>query len=288
MSLSQPRTLFGVHTMAPYNPSTGEYYGIARVIQGSTFKMEGDVIELKGGSNRFSWKVEDGDINAEYAFTMSEYPDWLFQLFGGKAPTTGSAEASGNLGTVTNVKGTSIVAATGILGTLALDVAADLKFGHYLLKATDADTLAVYVSTNIDFGRGTDVDYTSDLLLVGSFNVSTGAATGVAGLGWEATGGASVTAFVAGDTAEFKIRPINTYNRTVRLGGIADTFPEFGAFLYGQKSGSGTEAELRVFRMKTIGLTLGAERKQFGQSEYTAKAYYDSVKDGVCDYTEIE
>lgn len=288
MGLQQPRSFFGVHTMAPYNPNTGEFYGIARVLQGSTFKMEGDVIELKGGSNRFSWKVEDGDVNAELSFTISEYPNWLFELFGGKAPTQGAAEANGNMGTVTNVKGTSIVAATGILSALNLDAAADLKFGHYLLKASDANTLQVFVSSNIDFSRGTSIDYSADSLLVGTIDVSTGTAIGIAGLGWEVTGGASATAFVAGDTAEFTIRPTNTYNRTVRIGGISDTFPEFGAFLYGQKSGTGAAVEVRVFRMKAIGLTLGAERKQFGQSEYTAKAYYDSGKDGICDYTEIE
>jgi hypothetical protein len=76
--LSQPRTIFGVHSVTPYKRTDKTPYGMARVLQGSTLSLEGDTIDLRGGSNRFIWQSEDGDIEATLAFTLSEYPNWVY------------------------------------------------------------------------------------------------------------------------------------------------------------------------------------------------------------------
>lgn len=290
MSLSQPRVIFGVHSVTAYNVNTGAPYGTARVVQGSTFKMTGDTIELKGGSNKYSWAVEDGDVTAELSFGLSEYSDWVFEVFGGKAPSVGTAEASGNVSTITDKKGTSVVAAAGILSVAATSGdEADLKMGKYVVKATAADAFKVYSMSNIDFGRGTAADFADDTLAIFT---KTGATANevivIPEFGLTITMGASAPAMTIGDSATFEVRPINTYNRQVKLGGISDVFPEFGAFIYGQKRGTGAIFEVEVYRMKAIGLTLGAERKAFAQNEYTAKAYYDSVENALCRVREIE
>jgi len=240
MSLSKPRTIFGVHSVTPYNITTKIPYGMARVVQGSTFALEGKTIELKGGSNRFSWQIEDGDIEASLAFSVSEYPNWLFQLFGGKAPTEGSAEASGNLGTITDVVGTSVVAATGLLATATVTTAANLKLARIILKATAADALAIYAVSDVDFGRGADAEFTNDALLIDTWTgITTGATHLIPNFGITLTAGASATAMTVDDVAYFDVRPVNTFNRLVKIGGIADEFPEFGCMIYAQKSGSG-------------------------------------------------
>ena len=291
MPLSQPRTLFGVHSLTPYNRQTMIPYGQTLVLQGSTFALEGNLIELKGGSSRFTWAVEDGDIDASLNFTVSEYPNWLFELFGGKAPTQGTAEPSGNISAIADVFGTSVVAATGIATVTAIPStgAANLKMGKYVVKATGAAAFKVYCLSDVDFGRGTDGTFVDDSLEIFS---QTGATTGttydITAFGLRITMGASATAMVTDDTASFDVRPINTFNRSVRIGGIADNFPEFGCIIYAQKSGSGALFEIDAFKMKAIGLNLGAERKAFGQSEYSAKASYDTVKNGICDIREVE
>ena len=291
MALSKPRTIFGVHSVTPYSRTTKIPYGEAQVLQGSTFAMEGDTISLLGGSNKFSWQIEDGDIDATLSFTVSEYPNWLFELFGGKAPTQGTAETSGNISAVVDFNGTSVVAATGIASVTAIPStgAANLKFGKYTIEATGADSFKVYASSDADFGRGTDGSFLDDSLAIFS---QTGATTGstydITAFGLRITMGASATAMVAGDTAIFEVRPINTFNRSVRIGGIADTFPEFGCLIYAQKSGSGALFEIDAFKMKAIGMNLGADRKAFGQSEYSAKASYDQTLNGICDIREVE
>jgi len=249
------------------------------------------VLELKGGSNRFSWALEDGDVDATLAFTVSEYPNWLFEIFGGKAPTVGTAEASGSVNGLANAYGTSVVAAAGVATVAAIPStgAANLKMGKYVIKATAAGALKVYVLSDADFGRGTAGSFTDDSLEIASFTgLTSGATSDIAAFGIRITMGASTPAMTTGNTATFEVRPINTFNRSVVIGGISDVFPEFGCVIYAQKSGSGALFEIDAFKMKAIGLTLGAERKAFGQSEYSAKASYDSVKNGICQIREVE
>lgn len=291
MALSKPRTIFGVHSVTPYSRTSRIPYGEAQVVQGSTFALEGSLIELKGGSNRFTWQIEDGDIDATLSFTVSEYPNWLFELFGGKAPTVGSAEPSGAVSAITDFKGTSVVAATGIASVAAIPStgAADLKMGRYVVEATAADAFKVYCLSDVDFGRGSDGSFVDDSLAIFS---QTGATSGstydITAFGLRITMGASATAMTVGDTATFEVRPVNTFNRSVKIGGIADAFPEFGCVIYAQKSGSGALFEIDAFKMKAIGMSLGAERKAFGQSEYSAKASYDQEKNGLCEIREVE
>jgi hypothetical protein len=291
MALSKPRTIFGVHSITPYSRTDRAPYGIAQVLQGSTFTLEGSLIELKGGSSRFNWSVEDGDVDATLAFTVSEYPSWLFEIFGGKAPTVGSAETSGNVGSVVNFKGTSIVAATGISTVIVIPStgAAQLKFGRYIIKATGAAAFKVYTYSDADFGRGTAAVFSDDTLCVYTKTAATASEViNLTEFGLRITMGASTPAMVAGDTAVFEVRPINTFNRSVIIGGLSDTFPEFGCVIFAQKSGSGALVEIDAFKMKAIGMTIGAERKAFGQSEYSAKASYDSDRGGLYELREVE
>lgn len=289
MGLSKQRAVFGVHSFTPYKRTDGLPYGIALVVQSGQFKLEGETVELKGGSNKYPWQIEDGDSSAELSFTVSEYPNWLFEVFGGKAPTQGAAEASGNASALTDKFGTSVVAAAGLLGTVTVSTAADLKMGKYVVKATAADAFKVYCLSNVDFSRGTDTTYIDDTLEIFSKTGATAnEAIAITGYGITLTMGASAPGMTAGDTATFEIRPINTVNRYVKIGGIADTAPEFSAVIYSEKNGAGAVFEIEVYRMKANGLGLGAERKAFAEQEYTAKASYDSVEDAICRIREVE
>lgn len=289
MSLKKPRTIFGVHSITPYNLSTGLPYGMARVLQGSTLTMEGNTIKLLGGSNKNAWASEDGDSTTSLKFTMSEYPDWMIALFTGATVTNGSAEASGNISALTDKNGTSVVAAAGLLSVIASTTPADMKFGKYVVKATAVDAVSIYCLSDADFARGADAVFTDDTLLIDTWTgITTGGSHLVAGFGITLTAGASATAMTIGDTATFDVRPVNTFNRTAKIGGIADSAPEFGCIVMAQKSGSGALFEIDLFKCKSIGLVLGADRKTFAQSEKEVDALYDSEKDGVFTIREVE
>lgn len=283
MSLSDPRIIYGVHSVSPYSRTTGSFYGIAKVLQGSSFALNGEQAKLMGGSQKFPWAIEEVSISSELSIKVSQYEDWMFELFLGKAPTAAGADTSGTISTATNKTGSSIIAAAGLLTPTVLTASkANLKFGKYVIKATGAAAFDLFISTDVDFNRGTDESYDSDLLLVASVSgVATGANSDVASLGLRFTGGASVTAFVTGDTAVFEVLPLSTKSMYVVIGGASDTFPEFGAMLYSKQRSNGEMFEIDVYRLKATGLPIGMDMGAFSQAELKAEAFYDSTQNGV-------
>lgn len=282
MALSNPVTVFGVHSVAPYNRSTGIPYGILRVLGSSTFELTGESIELRGGSSKFPWAVEDGDINANLNLSIKEYPDFLFELFLGKAPTQKAADTDGEVTTPVNVNGDTIIdAANGISGiALTSGDEADAKFGKYVIEATGANTFDVYCLSNVDFQRGNAVDYLDDSLkIINDGDVSSGDHVDAnTGLTFTQVG---TPAFTTGHTAEFYVYPIHTGGYDVTVGGANDQFPEFGAVLEATKGGDGRLFEIDVFRLKASGLPVGFQEKAFSEASITAVAFYDSGKDGI-------
>lgn len=291
MALSSPRTIFGVHSFSPYNRTTGEFYGQMSVLQNSSVTMSGDLVTLQGGSQRFPWQVEDGFITAELALSFNQYPDFVYELFLGKDPTNNAAETTGNASTLTNKNGTSVVDASTGIATIGVKSSSetDLKFGKLVVKAASATTVDVYYSSNIDFARGTDDEFESDLLKVTAspLTISTGAAVEIPNFGLELTGGSGTIGMTTGDTATAEIRPINTSSNTVTIGGLTDTFPEFGALVYAQQQGSGNMYELDLFRVKVLGMPINFEAKTYSTAEVTGQCFYDSSKSGVLSMREI-
>lgn len=291
MALSDPKTIFGVHSFSPYNRTTGEFYGIMRVLQSSSLTLSGDLVTLQGGSQRFPWQVEDGFITAELALSFNDYPNFVYELFLGKAPTDNAAEASGDASTLTNKNGTSVVDSSTGIATIGVKSGSedDLKMGKLLVKAVSATTVDIFYSSNVDFARGTNKSYEDDLLKVTAspLTISTSAATEIPGFGLELTGGSGTIGFTTSDTATAEIRPINTSSTTVTIGGLTDIFPEFGAIIVAQQQGTGNMYELDCFRVKALGLPLNFQAKSYSTAEVNAQAFYDSAKNGVVSMREI-
>lgn len=285
MALSQPRAIFGVHSISPYSRSTGEFYGTLKVLGGSSLALSGELIELMGGSSKYSWAVEDGRIDAELTVKAREYPNFVFELFLGKAPTNNSAETSGNLSTPANKYGTSVVnATTGITSSLTSTTPADFKFGKYVIKAASATTVNVYFSSDLDLARGSNGSYESDDLKVtaSALTITSGGTTLIPNFGITLNGGSGAIAFTTGDTATFEVRPINTGSTTVTIGSASDsTFPEFGCIIYAQRRGNQEMMELDALRVKGIGLPMGFEENAWSEAEIKAKCFYDSTQDAV-------
>ena len=283
MALSAPRSFFGIHSVSPYSRSNGTFYGELRVLENSSLSLSGETIDLLGGSSKFPWESADGSITAEMSLSFQEYPDFVFTLFLGNAPTTNAAEAAGSVTAITNVKGSSVVSASNGIDAIEITSGddADVKFGKYIIVATAAQTFDLYVGSDVDIGRGTDGSYTNDSLLIASgLDVSSGDAV-VAdwGLTFSKVG---TPAFTTNDTAEFYARPVNTSSMDVTIGSQASqSFPAFGALIMGQKKGDGEMVEIDAYNCKAVGMPLNFARNTFSAAEVTVKMLYDSAKDGV-------
>jgi hypothetical protein len=246
--------------------------------------MEGETIELRGGSNRFPWSIQDGNINASIELTTKEYPDFLMELFLGKKPNAVLADASGDVVDFINKFGSSVKSASNGISAIAplTGSEANLKFTKYVIKALSANTIDIYAMSNIDFNRGTDADFQDDLLKITSAPITIAVGSNpLAGFGLDLTG-VGVPAFVIGDTATFEILPIHSGAMDVVVGGLSDIFPEFGVVLVTQQLGSQEMFEIDVFKCKAIGLNLGAQEKAFSETPVSAKAFFDADKGGIC------
>lgn len=289
MALSDPRALFGIHSVALYNTTTRKPYGIIKVAKGTNIQLSGETIELTGGSFRYPWAIEDGLISTEISMTFAEYPDFLFEVFLGKAVTENTSDSSGNVSTAVNVNGSTIINGSNGIDAVELTSgdSADLKFGKYVIVALTANTFDVYAMSDIDFARGTDISYIDDSLkIISGGDVSSGDHVDAnSGLTFSQVG---TPAFTTGDTAYFEVRPVNTSNISVTIGGVSDTFPEFGMVAYAQQRGSGAMFEIDMFRCKAIGLPINLTPQEFSEAEVTVKAFYDSTRSGIMSIRSID
>lgn len=301
MALSQPRTIFGIHSVSPYSRTDGTFYGTLKVLENSSVGLTAEVIKLQGGSNKFDWSSEVGSMTAEMNLSFSEYPDFVFELFAGNAPTSNAAEANGSVTTLTDKLGTVVNATTGVASIgIKSGEEANLKFGKYVVKVVSSTTVDVYLSSDADIGRGENVTYANDLLKVCTALTiaDTGGATELVdgsgnSLGLEFTGGSGTvnleTAGAVGDTATFEVRPQNSGSMDVTIGQLSDqNFPEFGAIVMAAKQKNGEMFEIDALRCQAAGLPLGFARNAFSPAEVTVSMLYDSALDGVFKVRHVE
>lgn len=286
MSLSQPRQFYGIHSVTPYSRTTKLFYGIIKVLKGSSLSLQGELVESMGGSQKYPWAIEDAAITSEMSLKFSQYEDFMFELFLGTAPTPVAAEPTGNCSTLTAVNG--ITAKSATIGVASAGVKsgseADLKFGKYVVKVVSATTVDVYFSSDLDIARGTNGTFQNDLLKITASALTITAATAVTitNFGIELTGGSGSIAMVTGDTASFEVRPISTGGMTVVIGSSANqTFPEFGCLVMGQKRGNGEMIEADLYRCKAAGMPINFEMNAWSEAEVKVKLFYDSAQDGV-------
>lgn len=292
MALSTPRSIFGVHSVSPYSRTTGLPYGILKVLKSSSLSMSGETIPLMGGSNKYPFAIEDGAITCEMSLSFSQYEDFVFELFLGKAPTAGTAETTGNVTTLTNKYGTTCKSATIGIASIAATAAdeTDLKFGRYVIKVTAAATVDIYLLSDIDIGRGNNATIQGDTLKLNSsaITITSAGTTLIAELGLTLTGGSGTIGMTVGDTATFEVRPINTKSSTVRIGSSADSvFPEFGCIVMSQKRSTGEMFEIDLFRCKAIGMPINFEKDAWSEAEVKVSAFYDTDKDGIFDLRHV-
>ena len=282
MPLSKPRHLFGVNNILFFQLADRKPFGpIITVLASSGVEMESDFEVLTGGAEKFELAAEPTVISTEVTFTTKDYRDYLFEIFTGATVTSTTAETTGNVGTSTNVKGTTVIEATdGIASIAALSGSeANLKFGKLVIEATGSDSINVLYSSNIDFKRGAAISYQNDELEVLAADVTVpplGATVDIVSLGLQITGGSAATVvFAVGDTAQLAVRPINDRSSVIQIGDSNTEFVEFGAILYSQKRTTGEMFEVEIFKAVGAGFPIGMEEKTFAEAELTIKALKD-------------
>lgn len=284
--MSPKKTIFGIDSLSFYDPRTKIFLGTLNILGNGTFEMTGEQVKLKGGSSKFDWAVEQGNIESVINYVTKEYPDFLYRINLGKQPTIIPASQLGSIANMLNYHGTSLMSAVnGIDEIVAIaGKEGNLKFGTYTIVATGAKKIKIYVDTGVDLGRGEAVEYLSDdlaiteeLTLIDADDNDTGILEKL-GINIKTIG---VSAFTVGDTMTFDIFPPHDGGMEVVIGGLNDTFPAVGVVIVTQKQANGQIFMIDCPNCSASGLNLGGAEKAFTETPVTMSVAYSSRIRGI-------
>lgn len=286
------RSIFGIHSVTPYNRTTKKPYGILKVLGGGNLEMTGETEDLFGGSSKYAYASEQTQIGASMTLNVKSYPDFLMELFLGGSVTTLAAASGGEIRNTGNASGDSVIdAATGIDSvSVTSSDEGDLKFGRYVIEATAADTVDVFICTDIDFNRGTKGTYddASLMRIANDISVTASSATALADFGLDINGGSGTIGMTVGDTAIFDVLPPHTGGSEILVGSETATFPSFGAFMLAQKRSNGEIFQVEAYNCIGSGMPFPLQEKAWMISDLSVKVLRDEDEDAVMRITAFE
>lgn len=281
------RINYGIHSICPRRITDGRPYGIMKVLGGGTLTLTSEFEELFGGSSKFAYAIEAKTISAEWTATVKVLSDFMFELFLGASVVTTAASATGTVGDLANVMGTSAFkATTGIAtATAKSGSSADLKDGIYIGVVVSATTVDIYALTDIEFKKlgGAALSYVNEDLKITAtpLTIVMASAVTIPNLGVELTGGSGTIAMVVGDTFRFSVRSAHAGISTINIGSSSTVFPEHAQLCLGQKRANGDTFELEIFKVVGSGMPIPFEEQSFAIPELAMKLVYDSAEDSV-------
>ncbi len=270
---------FGVHSVALLNRSAGflPYTdGIFEIVGNVNFNSGKELVSLLGGSNPYPFAVEEGASSAEISMTVRQMNRALLENALAAITTAINSSTTGSIGTLYNSYGSSVkVATTGIASVSILSGSeANIKSGIYLVKAISSTTVNIYATTNLEFLRGTDVEFQDGdgKLLASNLTITTGGNTDVSSLGIRLTGGSGTIGFTTGDVAIFEIAKPHSGIKDYSIGAVGQTNPYVGMMITSAAQADGTITSLLLPKVKLGGMPLNFTEKAFGEFEITGTA----------------
>ncbi len=294
MALPTRKTIYGVHSVAPYNPNTGMPLGdIAKVVGSLSVSLSGELVQLNGGSLPYPWQIENGLISTETSLLLREYPDFVYEAFLGGNVANSAAETGGGVTVNGNRFGSSVIDATTGIASVSVESGeeANVKTLNLTIIAVSATTVNVHALSDVDFNNGDDLLFVDESLKINESPItvpSSGATVSIPNTGLEITGGSGTVAMTIGDTATLTSRAINTGYQTVTIGDASFQLTDVGLIAYAQKAGDSAIYELDIFRAKGAGAPISFAEKAFSEAEIPLQAFYDSARNGVMQVRRVQ
>ncbi len=289
MAESTPRGIFGIHDIRIFDRDTWLSLAYYRVLGNVQVDFSAEFAELKGGSYSFPIAAHPTAFKSSVQIEAREYTsDILYTALGYGTRVETAASATGGFGTITNVKGTSVVKSTGILtpAQVITGSAGDLKEGWYVIKATAATKILVYAMSSANFARGTDGSFSNDdgLITSDSLTVTTDKSTVVTNYGFKLMGGAGAINMTANDTAKMFISKPHGGRYTQTIGELPMDFPEVGMVITSEDEG-GIVSSLTLYRVKIAGAGFPFTEKGYGSFNVNCTVMYDTDENAIAYYT---
>lgn len=263
-------------TIAGVDFKKGQPFGMFRVLGDMSANFDASSVQNRGGNSYFPRASEVTEINPVFTMSVKESPNMLFSLYGGADITKTAASATGTIVAIKNIKGTSIVASTGIAtATIESGKETDLGLNVYIVKVVGPDSVDVYAMTDLEFRNGDDLSFIDEDMKITAtpLTIVQSAAVSVPNSGVELTGDSGVIAMVTGDTAVYKTVAPHGGISTATFGQAGLTFPEFGIIVYSKPRGDGSHFELEIYKVQSAsGMLIPFSETGFQISDLTMNA----------------
>lgn len=274
------RKEFGIHSLSAVSRTTGLPYGEAAIVGDASVEFSASSVDLRGGSSLYPRATEITEIDSMVNVNIRTFPDWIFELYmAGSISTTVASATDGTIGTITNIVGTTVVSAAGVIDpTLKVGGEDDLKTNYYIVVAVSATTVDVYTVSDFQFSRGVDLFLDSDTLKITTAPLTIVLATAVEipGTGIELTGGAGAIAMDVGDVGMFQVAPPHNGISDIDIGTPGGVFPEHELYIFGKERASGETALIRCFKAQCVsGLTYNFSQSDFSTTDISIKLLLD-------------
>lgn len=259
MTIEKVRDFFGIRYVIPYDIDTKKPLVVLRAVGEISYESSQDAIELLGGHTDAPYDVEYSQPSPSLTGTVREYPAELFELMETTTITENNAEASGDIGSVTNYQGTSIFGgANGVSSVTANPSQLDnLKFGMYVLRASATQTLELYIAGLVDEFDNIEGRVVETISTTGAGSVS----IDTAGIVLTIVGTPNYT---VGDTCMFEVRPVNTGSTEV-LVGAGNPAVSFGVRCVFPRKTDGVLHYIDIFNVSGHGMPWKAVSREFSE-----------------------
>lgn len=279
---------FGVKALIFYNRTTFKPVGVFRVISSVEFAREVEQLPLTGGHHNGPYAIEAGEPTNTLTATLMQFPDFAFtELDNATSTVTTGEDSTGNVGTITNKSGTSVVNATTGIASVALTSgeAANLPVGKIVVVAASATTVDLYLLGDTASGN---LPVTNELTLLeaGVTIADSGATVDIANYGVTITSGSGTVAMTTGDTAYFTVRPANSKTTQIVMPDTSD-IKELGCILVYPKTANKHQKIIDFPKVAVAGTPFAANTREYAEFEMTATPIYDSTESALFTKTEI-
>lgn len=274
--------LFGGEAVVIYDRLTRRVKALMTVLGAGGIEESAESVDLTGGNYDGPVKSEKGQTTYDFSVTAKELSDGMFETIKGAKVTETAADASGYVGSVSNVTGTL---ASSLTPTVITAKADNLPFGKVALEITSTGKAKAYVLGSLKQGqagwKGADGAVTDEV------TITAGGTLQLEDIGIQIAVASGATLTV-GNRVEFDVRPVNTAGSVKVVVSSRSEAKEFGVMVIYPRQSDGSMHILDLPRVRfNSALSMQIMEREFAEHELSGKPMVDELTGAVYTYSRI-
>lgn len=274
--------LFGGEAVVIYDRLTRRVKALMTVLGAGGIEESAESVDLTGGNYDGPVKSEKGQTTYDFSVTAKELSDGMFETIKGAKVTETAADASGYVGSVSNVTGTL---ASSLTPTVITAKADNLPFGKVALEITSTGKAKAFVLGSLK--QGQSGWKSADGAVTDEVTITAGGTLQLEDIGIQIAVASGATLTV-GNRVEFDVRPVNTAGSVKVVVSSRSEAKEFGVMVIYPRQSDGSMHILDLPRVRfNSALSMQIMEREFAEHELSGKPMVDELTGAVYTYSRI-